>query len=128
MMNEVLSVAGFCVHSMVHCGFKPFTTLNDNWAVEHIPSSEHESVLAHLQFGDVVIGVATRVRPEVVGEVIVKRVSARLLAIDDELHIVSNAVACGVDAVFIHYLCHEVGCAVHFASILERRRIEITVY
>ena len=61
-----------------------------------------------LQLRYIIICGAGGVRTEVVLEVLVERVRHLHLAVDDELHVVSDACSRGVDAVLVLHLSHEV--------------------
>ena len=59
--------------------------------VQNVPRTELQLVRSHLQLRYIIICGAGGVRTEVVLEVVVERVGHLHLAVDDELHVVSDA-------------------------------------
>ena len=84
-------------------------------------------MLALGEFGYIIIGGATGIGTKVEGEVVVEGVGLCHVAVDDELQVVADAAAGGVDAVFICDLCHEVGRGVDLASVDKLGRVEVAV-
>ena len=82
---------------------------------------------ARLQFRYIIIGGTTGIGTEVVREVAVQVVGLRHFAVDDEFQVMAYAVACGVDAVLVGDVGHEVGRTVHVAPVRKRRCVEITI-
>ena len=95
--------------------------------VQDVPCTELEGVVSFGKFRQAVSRRAGCVAAEVVSEVVVQDIGLRQLAVDCQLHVVSDAVAGRVDAVLVGNLCEEVWRAVDFAAVRKGRCVEISV-
>ena len=95
--------------------------------VQHVPGPEAQGVAALAELRDGEAHRAAAIVAEVIGEIVVQVVGAGRRSVDDQLQVVADAAARGVDAAVVVELCHEVGRLVHLVAVGKRAAVQVAV-
>ena len=93
--------------------------------VQHVPGTQQQTVLTIVKLGQAEAHATTAVVAKVVAEVAVQVIGLRHLAVDNQLDIMADAAARGIDAVLVRQLCIEIRCGVNVASVRELRTVQV---